>query len=179
MSRDNHPPLRDVNADMAKTVSSVVACWTVFTEMLPGNELIKSVTISNCYYIFTAHWTNEMYFTFQHTFDWNICLYGTYHDSLLNRSCLDYTTKLRIKYLAVNMLDVCDRPRLPSLWLGSHRDYSPTAHAAPSLRPLVASGPLIRCQWVHVYHHHPSFGRCGKMFRKWSVLLHLWPVLCV
>jgi hypothetical protein len=33
--------------------------------------------------------------------------------------------------------DVCDRPRLSSLWLGCHYDYSPTAPAAPSLRPLV------------------------------------------
>jgi hypothetical protein len=27
------------------TTSSIVACWTVFTELLPGNALIKSVTI--------------------------------------------------------------------------------------------------------------------------------------
>jgi hypothetical protein len=38
--------------------------------------------------------------------------------------------------------NVCDWPRLPSPWLGSFDDYSPTA---PSFRPLVQSGSLIRC----------------------------------
>jgi hypothetical protein len=33
-------------------------------------------------------------------------------------------------------------------------DYSPTALAAPSLRPLVGSDSLIRCQWIQVYYHH-------------------------
>jgi hypothetical protein len=32
--------------DIENTASSVVACWTVFTELLAGNTLIKSVTIS-------------------------------------------------------------------------------------------------------------------------------------
>jgi hypothetical protein len=45
MSRDQHLPLRDVNADTEDTASSTIACWTVFTELLPGNALIKSVTI--------------------------------------------------------------------------------------------------------------------------------------
>jgi hypothetical protein len=45
MSRDHHPPLRDVTADTESTAFSVVACWTVFTELLPGNALIKSVTL--------------------------------------------------------------------------------------------------------------------------------------
>jgi hypothetical protein len=31
--------------DIEKTASFIVACWTVFTELLPGNALIKSVTI--------------------------------------------------------------------------------------------------------------------------------------
>jgi hypothetical protein len=31
--------------DIENTASSVVACWAVFTELLPGNALIKSVTI--------------------------------------------------------------------------------------------------------------------------------------
>jgi hypothetical protein len=31
--------------DIENTASSIVACWTVFTELLPGNALIKSVTI--------------------------------------------------------------------------------------------------------------------------------------
>jgi hypothetical protein len=35
--------------------------------------------------------------------------------------------------------------------------YSPTVPAAPSLRPLVPSGYLIRCKPVQVYHHHPPF----------------------
>jgi hypothetical protein len=38
--------------------------------------------------------------------------------------------------------DVCDRPLLPSPWLGSLCDYSPTAPSAPSLRTVVLSGYL-------------------------------------
>jgi hypothetical protein len=43
MSRDHNPSLRDVTANTENTASSIVACWTVFTEPLPGNALIKSV----------------------------------------------------------------------------------------------------------------------------------------
>jgi hypothetical protein len=51
MSHDHHSPLRDVTADTENTASSVVACWTVFTELLPGNALFKTVTISTiCHY---------------------------------------------------------------------------------------------------------------------------------
>jgi hypothetical protein len=53
--------------------------------------------------------------------------------------------------------DACDRPGLPSLWLGFHGDYSPTAPTANFLRPLVPSDSLIRCQSVQVYHQYPSF----------------------
>jgi hypothetical protein len=45
MSRDCYLLLCDVAADTDNTASSIVACRTVFTEMLPGNALIKSVTI--------------------------------------------------------------------------------------------------------------------------------------
>jgi hypothetical protein len=45
MSRDYHPPMRDVTADTENIASSIVACLTVFTEMLPGNALFKSVII--------------------------------------------------------------------------------------------------------------------------------------
>jgi hypothetical protein len=45
MSRDHYLLLCDVTADMENTTSSVVACWTMFTELLPGNALIKSVTL--------------------------------------------------------------------------------------------------------------------------------------
>jgi hypothetical protein len=45
MLRDHHPPLRDVTADRKNTASSIVAYWTVFIELLPGNALIKSVTL--------------------------------------------------------------------------------------------------------------------------------------
>jgi hypothetical protein len=31
--------------DIENTASSIVACWTVFTELLPGNALIKSVRL--------------------------------------------------------------------------------------------------------------------------------------
>jgi hypothetical protein len=47
MWHDHRPLLRDVTADMENTASSIVVCWTVFTELLPGNALIKSVTIFN------------------------------------------------------------------------------------------------------------------------------------
>jgi hypothetical protein len=40
-----------------------------------------------------------------------------------------------------------------SLWLSLHGVYSPTA---PSLRPLIPSGSLIRCEAVQVYHHQPQ-----------------------
>jgi hypothetical protein len=45
MSRDDHPQLRDVTADTEHTAFSIAACWTVFTELLPGNALINSVTV--------------------------------------------------------------------------------------------------------------------------------------
>jgi hypothetical protein len=35
------------------TASSIVACWTVFTELLPGNVLIKSVTIHTYIHTYT------------------------------------------------------------------------------------------------------------------------------
>jgi hypothetical protein len=46
MSRYHHPPLRDVTADIENTAPSIVAHWTVFTELLPGNALLKSITKS-------------------------------------------------------------------------------------------------------------------------------------
>jgi hypothetical protein len=45
MPRDRHPPLRDVTADTENRVSSIVACWTVFTDLLPGNALIEYVIL--------------------------------------------------------------------------------------------------------------------------------------
>jgi hypothetical protein len=45
MSRDHYLLLCDVTADTENTASSIVACWTVFTQLLPGNALMKSVTI--------------------------------------------------------------------------------------------------------------------------------------
>jgi hypothetical protein len=45
MSRDHYLLLCDVTADMENTASCIVACWTVFTELLSGNALIKSVTV--------------------------------------------------------------------------------------------------------------------------------------
>jgi hypothetical protein len=49
MSRYHHPPLRDVTAEIENTASSIVACWTVFTELLPGKAFIKPVTLSYDY----------------------------------------------------------------------------------------------------------------------------------
>jgi hypothetical protein len=45
MSHDHHPALRNVTADTENTASSIVAYWTVCTELLPGNALIKSVAV--------------------------------------------------------------------------------------------------------------------------------------
>jgi hypothetical protein len=50
--------------------------------------------------------------------------------------------------------DICDRSHLPSPWLSSHGNYSPTALAAPSLRPLIPSGSGFKP--VQVYHHEPQ-----------------------
>jgi hypothetical protein len=67
--------------------------------------------------------------------------------------------------------DACDWPRFPSLWLSSCGDYSPTAPAAPSSRPLIPSSSLIRCKPVQVYHHHLcSFPRA----MLWAPLLLFW-----
>jgi hypothetical protein len=68
--------------------------------------------------------------------------------------------------------DVCDRRRLPSPWLSFRSDYSP---AAPSLRPLVMSGSLIRCVPVQVYHlHHLFRGLClGRLFFRFGGGRHL------
>jgi hypothetical protein len=46
MSRDHYLLLCGVTAGTENTTSFLIACWTVFTELLPGNALIKSVTIS-------------------------------------------------------------------------------------------------------------------------------------
>jgi hypothetical protein len=74
--------------------------------------------------------------------------------------------------------DVCDWSCFPSVWHSSHRDYSPTAPTAPSLRPLILGGFLIRCQLVQVYCHHPSPSQCRQKFREWSMLLHPWLLIC-
>jgi hypothetical protein len=50
MSRDHYLLLYGDTADTENTASSIVVCWTVFTELLPGNALIKSVTISFIYH---------------------------------------------------------------------------------------------------------------------------------
>jgi hypothetical protein len=56
---------------------------------------------------------------------------------------------------------------LTFLWLIWHGDSSPTATAAPSLRPLVPSSSLIRCQPVQVCYHHHSFSlSAGKRFES-------------
>jgi hypothetical protein len=74
--------------------------------------------------------------------------------------------------------DVCDRPRLPSPWLGSHGDESSTPPAAPSLRPLVPSRSLMRCEPVQVYHHQPrSMAPLGPVYHFIYPVDHLvWPL---
>jgi hypothetical protein len=44
MSRD-HYLLCDVTADKENTASSIVACWTALTELLPDDAFIKSVAV--------------------------------------------------------------------------------------------------------------------------------------
>jgi hypothetical protein len=56
--------------------------------------------------------------------------------------------------------NVCDWPLLPSPWLGSHGYYSATAPTAPSVRALVPSGSLIRCDLAQVHHHFLFRGLC-------------------
>jgi hypothetical protein len=52
------------------TASSIVACWTVFTELLPGNALIKSVTIP-----ISGWWVTSQFQTRQPVFEYSIsCL---------------------------------------------------------------------------------------------------------
>jgi hypothetical protein len=45
MSSGLYPLLCDVTAYTENTATSTVAFWTVFTELLPGNALIKFVTV--------------------------------------------------------------------------------------------------------------------------------------
>jgi hypothetical protein len=101
---------------------------------------------------------------------WRVPLLRVYVPSPSNRSTSCIAPSLRLFVIFVpNSLqanrhfffsegcvcDICDRSHLPSPRLGSHGDYSPTIPAAPSLRPLVLSGSLIRCEPFQVYHHHP------------------------
>jgi hypothetical protein len=60
ISYDRYLLLCDITADMENTVSSIV-CWTVFTELLPGNALIKSVTV-----LYTDVQRKEWAFTLQY-----------------------------------------------------------------------------------------------------------------
>jgi hypothetical protein len=56
ISRDTEPIYWRVGQSYINTTFSIVACWTLFTELLPGNPLIKSVTIlmfrGKSYFIF-------------------------------------------------------------------------------------------------------------------------------
>jgi hypothetical protein len=45
ISCDHYPLLCDITTDTENIASSIVVCWTVFTELCHGNALIKSVTI--------------------------------------------------------------------------------------------------------------------------------------
>jgi hypothetical protein len=51
MSHDHYPLLCDVTVETQNTAFSIVACWTVFTELLPGNALKKSVTFALSNYL--------------------------------------------------------------------------------------------------------------------------------
>jgi hypothetical protein len=45
MSRDSYLLLCDITADTVNTAFSIVACWAVFTELLPVIAFTKSVKI--------------------------------------------------------------------------------------------------------------------------------------
>jgi hypothetical protein len=47
--------------DIESPTSSIVACWTLFTEPLPGNVQIKSVTTYNIYNIWKKKTTCKIY----------------------------------------------------------------------------------------------------------------------
>jgi hypothetical protein len=38
--------MRRLRGQKENTASPIIECWTVFTELLPGNALIKSVTVT-------------------------------------------------------------------------------------------------------------------------------------
>jgi hypothetical protein len=59
--------------------------------------------------------------------------------------------------------NACDRSHLPSRGSAFRDVHSPTAPAAPSLRQLVPSSFLMRCQSVQVFHHHASPISGGKL----------------
>jgi hypothetical protein len=45
MSRDHYLLLCDVTEYTENTFFSIVACWVVFTELLPGNVFFEIVTV--------------------------------------------------------------------------------------------------------------------------------------
>jgi hypothetical protein len=45
--------------NIENTASSIVACWTVFTELLPGKSLIKRVTINSVAKLYNVKWMND------------------------------------------------------------------------------------------------------------------------
>jgi hypothetical protein len=72
------------------------------------------------------------------------------------RNLLPNNGRLHSHYLATTLHATYVVPRAVLLTsvigLVSEGDYCPTA---PSLRPLIPSGSLIRCEPVQVYHHQP------------------------
>jgi hypothetical protein len=92
---------------------------------------------------------------------WQVPLFCVYEPLPNNRSTCYIAPSLRLQayrhffFPEGCACDVCDWPRIPSSWLGSHDDYSPTAPTAPSLRPLISSSSLIRCKLFQAYHHQP------------------------
>jgi hypothetical protein len=74
--------------------------------------------------------------------------------------------------------DICAWSHLPLCGSVFHGVYSPTTPAASFSRPLILSSSLIGCQWVQVYHHHPSpvgaaksseSGQCSYIYGSCSV----------
>jgi hypothetical protein len=66
------PPLLGAD-DIESTASSIVACWIVFTELLPGNALIKSVRVLLYYRQHNKFVINKTILLHKHSYIKYIC----------------------------------------------------------------------------------------------------------
>jgi hypothetical protein len=59
MSRDQHPPPRDVTGDTENTASSIVACWTMFTTV--AWQRFDQIHYNICYLLLSKAITHDFY----------------------------------------------------------------------------------------------------------------------